>query len=444
MKPKSYKQENLILKSENLKVLIGEDGNIMSLIDKKNDIDFVRRNNVFRKDGLSVWVKEGFVGRDPDGFLSHKFSDITFVEPFVRKENSKVIIEKNKNDEKLEILYDLKDYLEIFINLKNLGKRKFKQLEFFFSWELPSETNILIPGEDRYFRYIVPPFGRIITRYFEFKNKPIYIIRPDKIGIKLEFSSLLKYVIYNRGKMCVVGGFTKIKRIDKNKSISENIKISLHKSKDIKTIFKKQDFIFPELLQKPYFMKRYIHLSLYYKRVDLKQFFKIIKNLNKIGYNGVILGIGKGMKYKSYPQLNEEWSYSQDEMREIKDYINFLGMEIIPEFPTLGHQNDTNLVKVDPSLVEDPKNPFVYCTSNPKTYEVIFSVLEEIIDIFKPKIMHLTHDEVQHWFSERRMGICDRCKNKKLWEIYSEDVNKLHSFLSKKKCKYVSLGRYAS
>ncbi|MCM8785320.1 MAG: family 20 glycosylhydrolase [Candidatus Omnitrophica bacterium] len=432
MKTEICPQKNSILESEKLKVFIGEDGNIISLLDKINNIEFVRWKNIFRKDGLQIWIKEGFVGRDPNGYLSHKFSEIIFAQSSIKKENSKIIIEKNKNDEKFEILYDLKDYLDILTTLKNLGERKFKQFEFFFSWEIPAGTNILVPGKNRYFRYIVPPFGRIITRYFKFYNKPIYIIRPDKNGIKIEFSELLRYVIYNRGKMCVVGGFTNIKRVDKNKSISENIKISLYKSKNIKKITEDDNFVLPGPLKNPYFKKRFIHISLYYKRVDLNNFFKIIKNLNRIGYNGVILGIGKGMKFESYPEISEEWSYSKKEMKEINDYIKSIGMEIIPEFPTLGHQNDTNLVKVDPEIVEDPKNPFVYCTSNPKTYQVIFSILEEIIDIFKPEIMHLTHDEVQHWFSKKRMGICNRCKNRKLWEIYSEDVNKLHSFLFKK------------
>jgi len=236
---------------------------------------------------------------------------------------------------------------------------------------------------------------------------------------------------YNRGKMCVIGGYTDAKLVKKERKLEETIKIMPYKKK-IYTHPREEKFVFPEVSENPWFQKRLIHLSLYYQRVDLQSLFFVLRNLKKIGYNGVVLGIGKGMRYESYPQVSEEWSYTKAEVMEIKRSLEEMGMEIIPEFPTLGHQNDTNLARVDPSLVEDPENPSVYCTSNPKTYTVIFSLLEEIIEIFRPGFFHLTHDEVQHWFSKRKMGICERCKDKKLWEIYSEDVNKLHEFLDSK------------
>lgn len=418
--------------TEKIKAEIDNYGVIVKLFDKKSNVNFVKEKNVFNRGGLQIWVKEGKRGRDPGRKLSHKFDPITFEKGEVFKKNSKIIFRKRKNGETLTIAYkSIEEGIEIESEIKSINS-KLLQFEFFFSWDIPAGTNILVPRKNKYFTYLITPFGRIITKNLKFEKGPVYILKENGNGIKIEFSDLFDYVIYHRGNMRIIGGYTDAKIIKKGKSLKEKIKISFVEGKKVYKPVVKEKFEFPEILKNPYFKNRWIHLSLYYKKVELKELFFLFRNFKKLGYNGIVLGIGKGMKYESYPQISEKWSYSKNEIREIRDYLRNLGMEIIPEFPTLGHQNDTNLVKVDKSLVEDPENPTVYCTSNPKTYGVIFSLLEEIIDIFKPEYFHLTHDEVQHWFSKRRMGICERCKGKKLWEIYSEDVNKLHSFLKSK------------
>lgn len=423
-------ERNYKIQSGKVVVEIDEDGNIIKLFDREKKIDFVGGGKAHSGRGLKIWVKEGKLGRDPQGKLSHKFSNVTFEKPIIRVDGSSVHMEKTKEADTLKIDYSIEDdRFKILVELQNTGKRKLKQLEFFFSWDVPPGTNILIPGGKRYLNYVIPPFGRCVTKNLPFKKGFLYIIRKDGNGIKIEFSDLVLYVIYHRGHMCMVGGYTDGKMVEKDKSLKELISMSFCSRKNVYSPVAKKEFIFPEISKDPWFEKRFIHLILYGGRVDLGQFFTILENLRKIGYNGVILGIGKGMKYESYPQVAEKWSYTKNEMKEIRNYIKNLGMEIIPEFPTLGHQNDTNLIKIDRSIVEDPNNPFVYCTSNPKTYQVIFSLLSEIIEIFNPQYFHLTHDEVQHWFSEKRMGICEKCKRKKLWEIYSEDVNRLHNFL---------------
>jgi len=423
------------IETEKIKVEIDNSGTVEKLIDKKNNINFVKENNIFRKGGLRIWVKEGKRGRDPGKKLSHKFDPITHQKGKFLKKKEKILYRKKLNGEVLDITYSTKgNGVEIETELKSRDK-KLVQFEFFFSWDLPAGTNILVPRKKKYFTYVITHFGRIITRNFRFVKSPVYIIREDDYGIEVEFSDLFEYVIYHRGNIRVIGGYTDAKIIKKGKALKEKIKIEPVEKKSIYKPAIKEKFTFPPILKNPYFKDRWIYLSLYYRRVELKKLFFLFRNLKKIGYTGIILGIGKGMKYDSYPQISERWSYSKDEMREIRDYLKSLKMDIIPEFPTLGHQNDTNLAKVDESLVEDPKNPTVYCTSNPKTYKVIFSLLDEIIEIFKPEYFHLTHDEVQYWFSKKKMGICERCKGLKAWEIYSEDVKKLHAFLKSKNIK---------
>jgi len=75
--------------------------------------------------------------------------------------------------------------------------------------------------------------------------------------------------------------------------------------------------------------------------------------------------------------------------------------------------------------VDDPF-PDTYCPSNPKTYEIVFDILDEVIQVFKPKHIHIGHDELY------TACVCERCKDKKPADIYAEDVRKISNYLAGK------------
>jgi len=179
------------IESNRIRIEVDKKGDIVNLLDKKEKINFVKKKNVFSKGGLQIWVKEGRLGRDAGGTLSHKFSDITFKTPTIKIKDSNIYIEKREKEEVLKTSYDINDEgVAIFVSLKNKGKPKLQQFEFFFSWELPARTNILIPVGNRYTNYIIPPFGRVVTERFRFSPEPVYLIFENGSGLKIEFSQL--------------------------------------------------------------------------------------------------------------------------------------------------------------------------------------------------------------------------------------------------------------
>lgn len=194
---------------------------------------------------------------------------------------------------------------------------------------------------------------------------------------------------------------------------------------------------------------------------DLDSFYRIVDLLGYLRCNKVIIEVGGAMEYKRHPEINSAWidfcremnrypdraneiqnkTYpweknsihfenggglylSQDTVRELVKYCTDRGFEVIPEMPTLSHAD--YLLMPHPELAErkDDAWPDVYCPSDPRVYELVFDLFDEVIDVFNPKIMHIGHDE---FYS---IGICDKCRGKSGEEIYAGDINKLHGYLA--------------
>lgn len=189
------------------------------------------------------------------------------------------------------------------------------------------------------------------------------------------------------------------------------------------------------------------------KMVDLLVYFKI---------RSLVIEIGGSMEYKRHPKINEKWveyckdanSYSgrvdeiqynqtwekniihcengdggyisQEMCREIAEYCRKRGVEIIPEVPTLSHADYICLAY--PEIAERDNDPFpdTYCPSNPRTYEIVFDILDEIIDVFDPGRINIGHDELY------TACVCERCRGKAPADVYAEDVTRISEYLSER------------
>jgi len=70
--------------------------------------------------------------------------------------------------------------------------------------------------------------------------------------------------------------------------------------------------------------------------------------------------------------------------------------------------------------------PDAYCPNHPDTYPLVFDILEEVIEVFAPKQLHIGHDELYS------IGVCPRCQGKKPYELYAEDIRTIKAFLDSK------------
>ena len=65
-----------------------------------------------------------------------------------------------------------------------------------------------------------------------------------------------------------------------------------------------------------------------------------------------------------------------------------------------------------------------YDSGQSVSYEILFDVMEEVIEVFQPRIMHIGHDELYH------IGVCPRCRKRTGHELLARDLLRIHEFLS--------------
>ncbi|MEG1441728.1 MAG: family 20 glycosylhydrolase, partial [Oscillospiraceae bacterium] len=194
-------------------------------------------------------------------------------------------------------------------------------------------------------------------------------------------------------------------------------------------------------------------------RKDIKYFKEFIDFCTYYGYNRVMIEVGGAMEYKKHPEINAGWIeycnrfkeyqgqsldiqnspkwarnsihcengggdfLTQNEVKDLIAYCEARCFEVIPEVPSLSHCD--YLLVNHPELRErkDDDLPDTYCPSNPESYKLLFSVLDEVISVFNPKTVQIGHDE---FFS---VALCDKCKGKDAGELYAGDVKKIYEYL---------------
>ena len=194
----------------------------------------------------------------------------------------------------------------------------------------------------------------------------------------------------------------------------------------------------------------------------LDEFYYMLDMFMAYGYNSIVLEIGGAMEYKKHPEINEFWVdyckeffeysgktkdfqftqywcknsihiengggkfLSQKTVKEICAYARARGLEPIPEVPCLSHADYLIAGRKDIAESPDDPAPDTYCPSNPKSYEILFDVFDEVVEVFDPKVLHIGHDEYYVY------GVCPRCKGKRGADLFADDIKKIHGYLAER------------
>ncbi len=226
-----------------------------------------------------------------------------------------------------------------------------------------------------------------------------------------------------------------------------------------------------EIKDNPRHPFRGVHL--YLPGINYMDFAKrMVKYLfSPMGYNCIIMEVAGGMKFDSHPLINEkmeeavekgkrgEWptfphgsvaegkAVDKAVLKDLVQYIRSYGIEVVPEIQSLGHvqfmtqayPEIAEIPEVEDSEVKDTRAEdarpatfykHCYCPSNPRSYEILFDLIDEIIEVFEPKeYVHMGHDEVYEF------GVCKVCKQKNAAELFAYDINKIYDYLKTKGLK---------
>ena len=177
-------------------------------------------------------------------------------------------------------------------------------------------------------------------------------------------------------------------------------------------------------------------------------------------YNTLIMEMGASMRLESHPELNSGWvqfardcNYScrnyppgpfhglqqnsshqdtgdggfleKEEVAELARWMKQNQIELIPEIASFTHSYYLLAGHRDLAAIPENKWPDIYCASNPKSYELVFEVYDEYIDLLQPKMIHIGHDELF-----LPVDGSPRCADKNIGELFGEDVKQIHDHLS--------------
>jgi hypothetical protein len=178
-------------------------------------------------------------------------------------------------------------------------------------------------------------------------------------------------------------------------------------------------------------------------------------------YNRVIVELNAAMRFDRHPELNAGWwelhrdlnatrrdrspgpggqfqdsanadtadgeVLEKSEVAALVDYARQYHVEFIPEIPSLTHSYYLLARHRELAEIPDAEWPDTYCPSNPQVHKLLFDVLDEYIEVVKPRVVHAGHDEWRiPW------GVCPRCRGKDPRELYAQDVNKIHDYLAQR------------
>lgn len=115
-----------------------------------------------------------------------------------------------------------------------------------------------------------------------------------------------------------------------------------------------------------------------------------------------------------------------DELALLFDWARSYHLDPVPEIQSLAHVYYLACTHRDIAEIQETPFPDAYCPSNPKSYELLFEVMSEYIELTKCRSVNIGHDE---W---RAGGLCRECRARDTGELFAEDVVKISTWLAER------------
>lgn len=141
--------------------------------------------------------------------------------------------------------------------------------------------------------------------------------------------------------------------------------------------------------------------------------------------------IGSYRSHTNFGSVPHSGYYTKEDMKEIVEYAHSLHIKVIPEIDSPGHTVSAiaaypHLSCFERNMVTATKWGIKYdvlCVGKESTFDFIFSLMDEVAEIFTDGIIHLGGDEVP----THRWSLCPHCKKRMEREGLS-DVSDLHTY----------------
>ncbi|HOZ49078.1 MAG TPA: family 20 glycosylhydrolase [Candidatus Hydrogenedentes bacterium] len=153
------------------------------------------------------------------------------------------------------------------------------------------------------------------------------------------------------------------------------------------------------------------------------------------GVNVLVLEVDYAFQFASHPELASSKGLTKEDAHALAALCRELGIRLIPEFNCFGHQGSRPniLLSKYPELMvpkaPDYESPSHYHVSwnplDPKTNEIVFALIGELIDAFEVDAFHVGLDEVMYFPDESTSYYHGESHA----EVFAKVVNDLHGFV---------------
>jgi len=155
----------------------------------------------------------------------------------------------------------------------------------------------------------------------------------------------------------------------------------------------------------------------------------IIEKAFQLKFNTLIIRVNQrryGIQLETHPEIKNKYYLSQREAETIINYAKNMGLEVIPELNTT--RTDTLWGRSYPELM---LNQRTYNPANPMVYRIVFDIMDEVINIFKPKYFHIGHDEIWGLYGKSKdlVNPTDKLLD---YQAFAKDIIKIHNYLDSK------------
>lgn len=187
---------------------------------------------------------------------------------------------------------------------------------------------------------------------------------------------------------------------------------------------------------------RAVHLIGYRDDDALRTLGENVPVLAGTGVNVIILEVGYGFEFQSHPEVRRgKKQITREGARALAAVCREHGIRLIPQFQCLGHQSWkantgpllTRYPELDLTPGAFPGNKGIYCREwdpmNPRVNEIVFALMDELIDAFEADALHVGMDEVFLLGSEHSPSTRGRDPA----AVFAKAVNDYHEHLVKKR-----------
>ena len=171
-----------------------------------------------------------------------------------------------------------------------------------------------------------------------------------------------------------------------------------------------------------------------------EQLTEVVAKLAEVGINVIVAEINYGYEYQSHPELRAPNPSKKEQIGKLAAECKKHHIRLIPQFQCLGHQSWkehtfpllAKYPQFDETPGQYPNNKEIYCRSwcplHPQVNQIVFGLMDELIDAFEADAFHVGMDEV---FIIGDVN-CPRCKGKDKAKLFAQAVNDYYEHLVKK------------